>query len=137
MLVYSISQDGKPVNDKMWRWSSWTLILNKLTSEDSGTYTCRATNSFGKDEININLHVTGMQVLMLSCLLSHHLIKITSTLLPVILYSAHIHHISCSIDIQKHVLSLLFPVLFLQIENLLNDQDESCSFLNPTRKLCI
>jgi len=47
------------VNDEMWRWSTWPLVLTKLTSEDSGTYTCSATNSFGKSEFSIQLEITG------------------------------------------------------------------------------
>ncbi len=53
-------QDGKAVSDKGSKWISWTLVLNKLTSEDSGSYVCRASNSFGKNEFNIQLEITGI-----------------------------------------------------------------------------
>ncbi|OXA44103.1 fibroblast growth factor receptor-like 1 isoform X2 [Folsomia candida] len=53
-------KDGKAVSDKVSKWTSWTLVLSKLTSEDSGSYTCRASNAFGKNEFNIQLEITEM-----------------------------------------------------------------------------
>lgn len=47
------------MSDKVSKWTSWTLVLSKLTSEDSGSYTCRASNAFGKNEFNIQLEITG------------------------------------------------------------------------------
>lgn len=52
-------QDGKPVNDKLSKYFSFPLSLNKLTSEDSGLYTCAAINSLGKSEFSIQLEITG------------------------------------------------------------------------------
>lgn len=39
-----------------------TLILTEATKELSGTYTCRATNAFGKVESNAHVHVVGPAV---------------------------------------------------------------------------
>lgn len=39
-----------------------TLILTEATPELSGTYTCRATNAFGKIESNAHVHVVGPSV---------------------------------------------------------------------------
>lgn len=39
-----------------------TLILTEATKELSGLYTCRATNVFGKVELNANVHVVGPAV---------------------------------------------------------------------------
>lgn len=39
-----------------------TLILSEATKELSGTYTCRATNAFGKVESNAHVHVVGPSV---------------------------------------------------------------------------
>lgn len=40
----------------------YTLILTEATKELSGTYTCRATNAFGKVESNAHVHVVGPSV---------------------------------------------------------------------------
>lgn len=40
----------------------YTLILNEASDELDGTYTCRATNAFGRIETNANVHVVGPTV---------------------------------------------------------------------------
>lgn len=58
-FVFLIFQNGKSVGDKLWKWTSWTLILNKLTVDDSGMYTCIANSTSGKVDFSIQLLVTG------------------------------------------------------------------------------
>lgn len=37
----------------------FTLAIEKATKEDSGTYTCRASNAFGRLESNANVHIVA------------------------------------------------------------------------------
>lgn len=39
-----------------------TLMITEATKELDGTYTCRATNPFGKTELNAHVHVVGPSV---------------------------------------------------------------------------
>lgn len=40
----------------------YSLVLNDVTDEQTGTYTCRATNAFGRIESNAHVHVVGPKV---------------------------------------------------------------------------
>lgn len=61
-LIYFCSEDSSiPVTQDGLRniLSNGTLVLRSVKAEDSGYYTCTATNTLGFDTIIVNLVVQG------------------------------------------------------------------------------
>lgn len=57
-------KDGNPIKDGerqriISRFSTSCLELLSPTKDDSGEYTCRATNQHGTDECSASLNITG------------------------------------------------------------------------------
>lgn len=53
-------KDGRPLpSDARWTRRLTGLTISDLRQEDSGSYACEVTNSFGSKEVSGQLHVIG------------------------------------------------------------------------------
>lgn len=53
-------KDGRPLpSDARWTRRLTGLTISDLRQEDSGSYACEVTNSFGSKEVSGQLHVVG------------------------------------------------------------------------------
>lgn len=53
-------KDGRPLpSDARWTRRLSGLTISDLRQEDSGSYACEVTNSFGSKEVSGQLHVIG------------------------------------------------------------------------------
>lgn len=54
-------KDGRPLpSDARWTRRLTGLTISDLRQEDSGSYACEVTNSFGSKEVSGQLHVIGV-----------------------------------------------------------------------------
>jgi len=53
-------KDGRPLpSDARWTRRLTGLTISGLRSDDSGSYACEVTNSFGSKEVSGQLHIIG------------------------------------------------------------------------------